>query len=74
MVILFPHYRATLIRDKVGTSPGPDLLGDFDAENLPAFRQRAETVERKFIDAIAKSGVALEAYKDIEDFLQKNEV
>jgi hypothetical protein len=53
---------------------GTDMLGDFDAGNLPAFKQRAEAVEKQFTNAIAKSGVTLETYKDIEGFLQKNEI
>lgn len=49
-----------------------DILGSFDADDLPAFRKRAETVEDKFRRAIAENGVKLDEYSTVEDFLRAN--
>ena len=62
--------------DNVGAEFGirdVDILSAFDAENLPAFRQRAECVEQEIVAAITANGVAIEAYPSVDEFLQKNQ-
>lgn len=49
-----------------------DMLGAYDAGNLPAFRARAELVEKAFVDAIESHGVTIDSYSSLEEFLEKN--
>jgi hypothetical protein len=49
-----------------------DLLGAFDAADLPAFRKRAESLEKQILAAIKKLGETVESYASLEDFLEKN--
>jgi hypothetical protein len=49
-----------------------DILSAFDADNLPAFRKRAEVVEQSIVDAIEANGVTIESYPTVEDFLERN--
>ena len=49
-----------------------DILSAFDADNLSAFRKRAEFVEQKIVAAIEANGVTIESYPTVEDFLKKN--
>jgi len=49
-----------------------DMLSSFKAEDLAGFRERVETVEEKFRQAIADNGVALDEYKSVEDFVRAN--
>ena len=49
-----------------------DIFGAFDAENLPAFRARAESVERAVVAAIEAHGVTIDSYASVEEFLEKN--
>jgi hypothetical protein len=49
-----------------------DIFSFFSADDLPAFRRRAEAVEVKFREAIAANGVKLDEYNTVEDFLQAN--
>jgi hypothetical protein len=49
-----------------------DLLGAFDADDLKAFRKRAETLEKQILAAIKKMGETVESYTSVEDFLKKN--
>jgi hypothetical protein len=49
-----------------------DLMGAFDAEDLPAFRKRAAAVEKQIVDAIESHGAAVERYNTVEEFLEKN--
>ncbi len=61
--------------EKVGEEYGiadVDTLGAFEADNLSAFRQHAEEVERKIVAAIEANGVAIESYSSVEEFLKKN--
>ncbi len=61
--------------DKVGDEYGIadlDIFSAFDAENLSAFRKRAESVERKIVAAIEANGVTIESYPSVEGFLKKN--
>jgi len=51
-----------------------DIMSHFSASDLAAFRKRAEAVEQKFRQVIAKNGVKLDEYGSIEEFLQANEV
>jgi len=61
--------------DKVGDEYGLadlDIFTAFDADNLSAFRKRAESVERTIVAAIEASGVTIESYPSVEGFLKKN--
>lgn len=49
-----------------------DIFGAFDADNLSAFRKRAESVEKAFVAAIEAHGVRIDSYSSVEEFLQKN--
>ena len=49
-----------------------DILGFFSADDLAAFRECAEYVEGNFREAIAESGVKLDEYETIEEFLLTN--
>jgi len=49
-----------------------DMLGFFNANNLAAFRERAEQVEQNFRLAIEQSGVKLDEYATVDEFLNKN--
>ena len=49
-----------------------DIFSAFDANNLAKLRKRAEAVEAKFRQAIAGSGIKLEEYNTVEDFLKAN--
>ena len=49
-----------------------DLLGSYKSDNLMEFRKQAEVVEHNFRRAIEKSGVELDEYKTVEDFLKIN--
>jgi hypothetical protein len=49
-----------------------DIFGSFKADDLVAFRKRAEAVEAKFREAIVAHGVELDEYNTVEDFLQTN--
>ena len=49
-----------------------DIFSAFDADNLSVFRKRAEVVEQTIVAAIEASGVTIESYPSIEDFLKKN--
>ncbi|MCL2363886.1 MAG: hypothetical protein FWC71_04395 [Defluviitaleaceae bacterium] len=48
------------------------ILDAFDANNLLAFRQRAQQVETAFTQAIAANQVILDTYPTIDDFLSSN--
>ncbi len=50
-----------------------DILGAFDADDLPAFRRRAEWVEQRIVAAITAHGVTIEAYPSVEAFLRQND-
>lgn len=52
--------------------PSFDLLTDFDADDLPGYAERAESVEKQITDAIGARGAKLESYLSIEDFLIRN--
>jgi hypothetical protein len=49
-----------------------DLLGAFRADDLTAYRKRAETLEKRMVSLITEQGVAIEAYDSVDDFLAKN--
>ena len=49
-----------------------DILSSYSPTDLEGFRKRAEKVELDFRSAIEKSGVKLDEYKTIEDFLSAN--
>jgi len=52
--------------------PGPDILTHFDAGNLGAYAEKVKRAEDSIIAAIAAAGVALDAYADVDEFLEKN--
>jgi len=61
--------------DKVGADFGIDdldMLGAFDADDLPPFRRRAECVEQHIIAEIAAHGAEIESYLSVEEFLRRN--
>jgi hypothetical protein len=61
--------------DKVGAEFGItdlDIFSAFDADNLVAFRKRAESVEQKIVATIEANGVTIESYPSVEEFLKKN--
>jgi hypothetical protein len=49
-----------------------DLMGAFNANNLKAYRKRAEAVEKQILAAIGKLGDTVESYATVEEFLEKN--
>ena len=49
-----------------------DILGLYNANDLTVFRDQAETVEQNFKQAINDSGVKLDEYRTVEDFLKAN--
>ena len=49
-----------------------DIFSSFNADDLTGFRKRAEDVENNFRKAIEKSGVKLDEYISIDDFLKTN--
>ena len=49
-----------------------DLMGAFDANDLKAYRRRAEAVEKQILAAIKKLGETVESYDSVDDFLKKN--
>jgi len=49
-----------------------DLLGYYKSDNLMELRKQAEVVEHNFRQAIKKSGVKLDEYNTVEDFLKIN--
>jgi hypothetical protein len=49
-----------------------DLLGAFNANDLKAYRRRAETLEKQVVAAIGENGAVVEAYNTIEEFIRKN--
>ncbi|MHB1457785.1 MAG: hypothetical protein ACYC0V_12825 [Armatimonadota bacterium] len=61
--------------NRVGAENGIDdldILSYFDADNLSAFRKRAEYMEQKIIDFIEANGVTIDSYPSVEAFLEKN--
>ena len=50
-----------------------DILSFFRSDNLLALRKRAEYVQKQFIQAIEESGVQLDQYATVEDFLNSNQ-
>ncbi len=49
-----------------------DMLSAFDADNLQAFRKRAEDVERNIVETIETHGVEIESYASVDEFIEKN--
>jgi len=49
-----------------------DMLSAFDADDLPAFRRRAECVEQHIVAAIEAHGAHIESYPSVEEFLRQN--
>lgn len=49
-----------------------DILSSFNVGDLTPFRKRAEEVEQNFRKAIEDSGVRIDEYKNIDDFLNAN--
>ena len=49
-----------------------DILGSFDAQDLPAFQKRAAEVERGFLQAMEENGAKLDHYATVEAFLERN--
>lgn len=52
--------------------PDLDILAHFEAEDLPAFAEKVKQAEGSIVAAIAAAGVALDAYADLDGFLEKN--
>jgi len=62
--------------DHVGADFGMedlDILSAFDADDLAAFRKRAERVEQQIVTAIEVHGVHLASYPSVEEFLKQND-
>jgi len=49
-----------------------DMLGAFKADDLVAYRRRAENLEKKMVSIIGDHGVTLEVYDSVDEFLVKN--
>lgn len=49
-----------------------DLLSSFNYNNLTPLKNRAEELEKYIIDTITNHGVTIEAYKNLEEFFEKN--
>lgn len=60
-----------IVREEFGLSE-MDLLGAFNANDLKAYRKRAETLEKRIVATIEKHGVAIDTYDSIDEFLKKN--
>jgi hypothetical protein len=60
-----------IVREEFGLDE-LDLLGTFNANNLTAYRKRAEILEKQIISIIKKQGVDIEVYDSVEEFIQKN--
>lgn len=48
-----------------------DLLGVYDAQDLSAFKKRAEDIENYILSEIKKHGISLKKYDNLEEFLRK---
>ena len=60
--------------DEVGAKNGitdTDIMSAFSASDLAPFRKRTEAVEQNFCRAIVESGVKLDEYGSIEEFLNE---
>ena len=60
-----------IVREEFGLKE-MDLLGAFNANDMTAYRKRAETLEKQIVSVIEKHGVAIDTYDSIEVFLKKN--
>jgi hypothetical protein len=49
-----------------------DLLGAFNANDLSAYRKRAEKLEKQFLAIIKEHGGKVDTYDTIDEFLKKN--
>jgi len=49
-----------------------DLLGAFDANDLPTYRQRAASLEKQIVATIKEHGIDLTTYDSIDEFIEKN--
>jgi hypothetical protein len=65
------QYEMNIIKEEFGLRE-MDLLGCFDADNLSAFKQRAQELEQYIISEIENHGVILNRYDTLEQFLAKN--
>ncbi|HEX9896252.1 MAG TPA: hypothetical protein VGA85_01140 [Dehalococcoidales bacterium] len=60
-----------IVREEFGLSE-MDLMGAFNADDMKAYRKRAETLEKQIVSIIKEHGVTLDAYDTIDEFLKKN--
>ncbi len=51
---------------------GLDILSHFDVENLTDFAKQVKIAEQKIVSAIEDSGVRIDSYVTIEDFIKNN--
>lgn len=65
------QHELNIIKEEFGLNE-MDLLGSFDAENLSAFKQRAQDLEQYVISEIENHGAILNKYDTLEQFLAKN--
>lgn len=49
-----------------------DLMSDYDSDNLNQFKERAMELQEKFVKIIEDNGIVIEAYNNVEEFLEKN--
>ncbi len=49
---------------------GVDLLGSFDSTNLAAYRENAESLEKKIVSIIEENGVTVESYSTVDEFIK----
>lgn len=65
------QYELDVVKEEFGLDE-MDLLGKFNANDMSGFRKQAEDLEKYIVTKIKEHGVMLDAYKSVEDFLEKN--
>ena len=61
------------VREEYG-APDLDILSAWDAGNLKAFAENAAKAEQSIVAAIEADGTRLDIYKNIDEFLEKNQI
>lgn len=65
------QYQLDIVKAEFGLEE-MDLLGEFNADNLQAYRERAELLEKHIVSMIESKGAVINTYAAVEEFLQKN--
>ncbi len=60
-----------IVREEFGLEE-LDLLSSFRADDMTAYRKRAEALEKQIVSTIEEHGVKIDMYDSIEGFLEKN--